>query len=168
MDLDIMLLKPIDELFYEDREVYLAPSGNYSSYYTNAFMASKPGVKLWLSCLTEMKKPYEIWQVGKHLKVMATTGPLMLTRVVNYPERPKSQYAKLPGELIITCTVCDAKPCDRSDGYARTLQGSSWVESDTKAMIFCSCNWREIVAVIVVILVVAWLWFRSNKNKARK
>lgn len=168
MDLDIMLIKPIDELFYEDKDVYLAPSGNYSSYYTNAFMASKPNVKMWLSCMQEMKKPYEIWQVGKHFKVMATTGPLMLTRVVNYKGRDKKSYAKLPGELIITCTICDEKPCDRNRGYARTLDGSSWVATDTKAMIYCSCHWKEIVVVVIVGLIVLWIFWRHYRSKRRK
>ena len=167
MDLDIMLIKPIDELFYEDKEVYLAPSGNYSSYYTNAFMASKPKVRMWLSCLAEMKKPYQFWQVGKHLKVMATTGPLMLTRVVNYKSRNKATYTKLPGELLITCTVCDEKPCDRNHGYARTLDGSSWVATDTKAMIFCSCHWKEIVIVVIIVLIALWIarkYYRESRR----
>ena len=164
MDLDVMLIKPIDELFYEDHDVYLTPSGNIKSIYTNAFMASKPKMQFWLECLHEMKKPYKFWQFGKHLKVMATTGPMMVTRVAKHQPRHTTNIGTLPGELIITCTVCDEKPCDVNRGYARTLDGSSWVASDTKAMIFCSCHWKEIIVTVIILTIVAWIVFRHIRK----
>ena len=89
MDLDIELTKSLEDLFYENNDIYVVQSGNVGSVYTNSFIASKPHCKIWLDCLKEVKKAYKWWMIGKHLKVMSKTGPLMLTRVIN---RNKHKY----------------------------------------------------------------------------
>lgn len=160
LDLDIELVKPVDELFYEDHEIYVVKSGNFSNYYTNAFMASKPGAQFWLRCIDAMKAPYSLWQIGKHLKVMGTTGPLMVSKVI-YEAFP-DKY-EMPAKLLTSCSVCDPKPCNIQDGYARTLEGSSWVEADTRFYIFCTCNWKAICLVIIILIIIVIIWYRHYR-----
>ena len=119
-----------------------------------------------------MKKPYKFWNVGKHLKVMNSTGPLMLTRAVKkfikpaftemlglkQPAFSQEQRSKmvhdLPTEFLMSCSVCDPKPCDIREGYVRILAGSSWIEQDTQFYIWCTCNAKPIAGTILVLILV--------------
>lgn len=172
MDLDIQVIKPLDELFTEDKELFLVKSGNFAGFYTNAFMASKPKSPIMLACIEEMKKPYAMWNVGKHLKVMNSSGPMMMTRVVKKFVKPaftemlglkqptfsKEERSKmvhdLPTEFLMSCSVCDPKPCDIREGYVRILQGSSWCSDDTKFYVWCTCNAKPIAGTIFVLILV--------------
>jgi mannosyltransferase OCH1-like enzyme len=168
MDLDIMIKRPIDELFTEDKDIYVVKSGNFSSFYTNAFMGSKPGVKLWLECIDEMAQPYRIWQVGKHLKVMATTGPLMLTRVIKSNKKVKKTFHELKAETITACTVCDPKPCDIGrNSFAVTLEGSSWIEADTKVYNKVYCNFSSFSAILIlsIFIIVCIFWYIKERRR---
>ena len=149
MDLDIELMKPLDNLLGENADLYLVKSGNVGSVYTNSFMASKPRCDLWLDCLDEIKRPYEYWVIGKHLKVMYRTGPLMLTRVVN---KNKYQYhiKTIPKELIMPCNSCDPKPCTKPGAYTKALEGSSWCGWDSFFYTGCICNWKLILFLFVL------------------
>ena len=151
-DMDYRVDKPLDELFYVDREFYVCPSGNFGDYYTNAIMASKPGVDIWLRCLEEAVKPASWWAIGKHLEVMTTTGPLMLTRVVR--EVDPSRYHILNPRLLTPCSVCDAKPCTKEGGYLTTLPGSSWCGLDSMVYTYAKCHWRQIAILITIFVVV--------------
>jgi len=167
MDLDIQLVKPVDELFYVDKDIYLVRSGNIGSVYTNAFMAAKPKQKVFLKCLDEMKKGAPFWAYGKHLTVMTSTGPLMFSRVVKRQQKEKLKYIELPRKLIMGCSVCEPKPCDVENGYCRTLQGSSWIELDSKFYIWMYCN-KEItivisIVIIILFILVLFLWLSNRK-----
>jgi mannosyltransferase OCH1-like enzyme len=168
MDLDIQLVKPIDELFYVDKDIYVVRSGNIGSVYTNAFMAAKPKQKIFLKCLEAMKKGSPIWAWGKHLKVMTSTGPLMFSRVVKAEKKKgKMVHIELPRKLIMGCSVCEPKPCDVDNGYCRTLQGSSWIELDSKFYIWMYCNkeFAIIISIVIIVLfiLVLFLWLSNRK-----
>lgn len=164
LDLDIEVTKPFDDLFYEDHDIYGVRSGNYKKFYTNAIMASKPRVPFWLKCIEDMKVPYRTWQIGKHLKVMRTTGPLMLSKMLIDHE---PDIGQMPAELLTACTVCDPKPCNIKSGYAKTLEGSSWVAWDTKVYTFCACNSGKIMVVllsIILVLIFVYILYRRSLN----
>lgn len=158
MDLDIELLKPLDPLFISDNDVYLVSSGNLSSSITNSFMASKPGVKLWYDVIEEMKKPVSWWAIGKHWKVMNSTGPLMLNRVV---KRGDAVYATLPTRTVMPCSVCD-DVCMQPDAYVRPLPGQSWCAFDSMLYNFLLCRWRLVVFIvfILIVVIIVYLWTR--------
>lgn len=156
MDLDIELMKPLDDLFEKDGDVYLVKSGNVGSVYTNSFLASKPGCGLWLDCLKEIKKPYKYWMVGKHFKVMGKTGPLMLTRVIN---KHKYDYhiVNIPKDKIMPCSLCDPKPCTKPGAYTRALEGSSWCGWDSWFYSGCICHWGKILIIgFLIIALIIW------------
>jgi len=186
LDLDIQVIKPLDELFVEDKEIYVVKSGNFAGYYTNAMMASKPGSKIMLACIEAMKKGYATWNVGKHLKVMYSTGPLMLSKVIKkfikptllekmglkqpmlLPEEKSKLIHELPTALLMSCSVCDPKPCDIRNGFVRILEGSSWISDDTKFYIWCTCNAKPIGAtifvLIIIILIIVFILYQNRKR----
>lgn len=166
MDLDIMIKKDLSPLFTEKMvgkgDVFLIKSGNFNSFYTNSFMASKPKNLFWLECLAEMSKPYKFWMVGKHFKVMGKTGPLMVSRTVKYT---KTNIVNLPKDLIMACSICDEKPCQVKDGYAINLEGSSWCSWDTHMYNYAMCKWRNIlilIVIIIIIMLVIIIWKRTK------
>jgi len=165
MDLDVELKHSLEDLFYDDADFYVVKSGNIGSIYTNSFIASKPGCKIWLDCIEEMKKPYEYWQVGKHLRVMGTTGPLMLTRVIN---RNKHKYiiGNIPQKLVMPCSMCESKPCTKPGAYTIALEGSSWCGWDSLFYNACICNWKKILAllILVIILIVVYYFYFPDSN----
>ena len=150
MDLDFEVLKPLDSLFTNDNEVYLVNSSNIGSYLTNSFMASKPRCKLWLDCIEAMKKKLPFYCMGKHLTVMNSTGPIMLTHVVN---KAKIVYGMLPVRLILPCSVCNIK-CYSKGAYLKQLEGSSWIAYDTKIYNFFMCNYKQLLIAIALIFLV--------------
>jgi mannosyltransferase OCH1-like enzyme len=170
MDLDFVLMKPLDNLFKEitNAEVYLVSSGNIGVYITNSFMASKPRCGLWLEVIERMKRTLAWYYVGKHMKVMNTTGPIMLTHVVTNSSYP---YIRLPKAQINPCSVCDLR-CPLGDTYLRPLEGSSWTGIDTTVYNYFMCNWKPVTIFVVLILVFIILWlllkysycYFSNKN----
>jgi len=156
MDLDFKMQHSLDHLFVNDTEAYLVSSGNFGSYYTNAFMASKPGCKLWLEMIEAMKKPLPWFYIGRHVEVMNTTGPIMLTYVA---KKTKTVFSVLPRKLLTPCSVCNLE-CDTSHAYLKPLPGSSWVTYDTKIYTFFMCKWkRVIVFVVFLILLILFLIF---------
>ena len=156
MDLDIELKKSLEDLFYEDADLYLVKSGNVGSVYTNSFLASKPRNKLWLECLKEIQKPYKYWMIGKHLKTMGKTGPLMLTSVIN-KNRYNYDIHNVPGHLLMPCSACDKKPCTKPGAYTIALEGSSWCGWDTYIFTGCICYWKYILLIILLILIILFV-----------
>lgn len=160
MDLDFEVLHPLDSFFTSDIEVYLVNSSNVGSYLTNSIMASKPGCKLWLECIEAMKQKLPFYYAGKHLLVMNSTGPIMLTHTVH---KSKIVYAMLPVKLILPCSICNIK-CRTKGAYLRQLEGSSWITYDTKFYNFFLCNYKQlliaiglILLVILIALIVQWM-----------
>lgn len=188
LDLDLEIMKPMDDLFYEDKDLYVVKSSMIENVYTNAFMASKPGLRVMLQCLDEMKAPYAVWHIGKHLKVVNSTGPNMFTTAINkvkadvnvklaemeangefIQRSDKFMVRELQSELIVACSVCDPKPCCTEGGYCRILGGSSWSGNDTELLTFLYCNrYKLIVMLIVVIAIIAIvIIYVMKKRRAR-
>lgn len=162
VDMDMVVVKPLDKLFVEDTMLYLCTSGNITSCITNSLMASKPKCPIWLDMIEHMKKEAPWWAYGKHMNVMNTTGPVGLNYVVKNSEYP---YMTIPSKLVMPCSVCDLDrygTCDIGNSYLRPLVGSSWVAWDSRVYNFFMCNWKVVLTVIlilillVIILVIIW------------
>lgn len=155
LDLDIEITHDLTELFSGNNELYLVSSGNVGSCITNSFMASKPGCKIWLEMIEQMKKTLPWWCIGKHMKVMNSTGPVALNSVV---KNSNISYHSLATKLVMPCSVCDSK-CDTKDAWLKPLEGSSWVSYDTKFLNFWLCHWKKIVIVIICVLIILTILF---------
>lgn len=153
MDLDFEVKHPLDELFTSDIEVYLVSSSNVGSYLTNSFMASKPGCKLWLEVIEAMKRKLPLHYVGKHIQVMNSTGPIMLTHVA---KRSKIVYGMLPSKLILPCNICNIF-CNPEGAYMKQLEGSSWISYDTKFYNFFMCKWKQVIVFVIFLLILILL-----------
>ena len=161
MDLDFKVLHPLDELFTNNSDAYLVSSGNVGSYITNSFMASKPKCRLWLEMIEAMKHPNLPWYyMGKHIQVMNTTGPIMLTHVA---KKSTVIYSMLPGKLIMPCNVCNIM-CKADNSFLQPLEGSSWISYDTKFYNFFLCKWKKVllyvgflIVLLLIVLFVLWM-----------
>ena len=163
MDLDIEILKPLDELFTSDDDLFFVKSGNVGSYVTNSFMASKPRNPFWLTYLNEMKLQPPSWALTKHFVVMTTTGPMAMTRAL---EKNNTPYYSLPTKLMMPCSVCDISRCDISQAYVRPLEGQSWNGMDSLVLNYFMCNWKKIVFIIllIIIIIIIIILYLRNKN----
>lgn len=153
LDLDYELQEPLDRLFYVDADLYFMPSSNVGAYLTNSIMACKPNHPFWLELLEEIKYRQinpKVWARGKHLEVMMSTGPGILSEVLR---NSRHSY-----HIISQKMVCPQSICQEEDvsGMMKLLEGSSWAAWDTKVMNFCYCN-PQTAALGVLVLVVLFV-----------
>ncbi len=162
IDLDYELQEPIDQLFYSDTGLFLMNSQNFGTFTTNSIMASRKGHPFWLDVLRHMNflclNP-KIWAVGKHLDVMTSSGPGMLTEVVR---DTKYLYTILPQKLICPQSICGELGVS---GLLKPLEGSSWASWDTKMMNWSYCNpklaaFTGIFIFIIFIIIIMLLYFK--------
>ena len=153
MDLDYVVNKSFEELFDNDADLYFVPSANTSIYFTNSFMASIPRHPFWLEYLNHMKAEAPLWALTKHFYVMTTTGPIGLSKVL---QNSRSVYSVLPQKRLIPCDVCNIGNC--KGGYLKTIEGQSWNGWDSLALNFVYCNWKTILMVICIIIIIYTLW----------
>lgn len=156
MDLDNIVKKNLSPLFKSDCDAYFVRSGNVSIVYTNAFMASKPGCKIWLQCIEAMKQPLSWYNIGRHLKVMNSTGPLMLSSVLS---STKEVFANLPPELFMPCSICETTCSPNSDVYVQNSFGQSWCGVDSHLYNFTLCYWRKVLLIVFIILVLLLIFW---------
>ena len=150
IDLDYQLLKPLHDLFESNSPFYVVYSKNVGTFVTNSFMASQPRCPFWLDVITEMKKAANRYYFGKHLQVMNTTGPMMLTRVLRRTQIP---YTVLPTSSLIPCSVCDL-PCKPiGNSYLQVLPGSSWIGFDSRCYNFVLCHWRGLIWILIILFI---------------
>lgn len=152
LDCDNELLAPLDELFISDHEadLFLVASSNSPDIITNGFIAAKPGNKVFLEMIEEMKKPAGFSAIERHLQVMNTTGPLAFNRVI---KRLNVPYKLLPSSKINPYTICE-KEYNKSEALIRPLEGSSWVGGAVGVYQWCYCqsNYLLIGGMIVVVI----------------
>ena len=168
MDLDIVVVKPLDSLFYSDAEIYLCSSGNVGSCITNSLMASKPGALIWLKMIEYMSLPPPWWAWGKHMEVMNTTGPVGLNHVV---KTNQFDYLALPAKWVMPCSVCNVEQCDIGEAYLKPLVGSSWISWDTHVMNFFMCKWRYLIfgfillIILIILFILVYRLSKRNRNR---
>lgn len=161
-DLDIVPRKDIRE-FIKEGELFVLPSANVPSIFTNAFfVAKKPGLKFFEDLMNNIDGETAWWHFDKHQQVMHTTGPNMFTNVLksgNY------QYTVLPYKVIQPYSVCDYE--HDSDSVLDIVEGSSWMNQGTKNLYhnaFCMAQednqWLlGLLLVLVIILVLVFMCF---------
>jgi mannosyltransferase OCH1-like enzyme len=163
VDLDYVCNKSFNEIIME-KEIGLNKSINQSWSYTNSIMIST--VKrhpIWLECVRQMKKRIPFFIRGKHLKVMTSTGPIMLTKSA---KKFKKDIQIL--DIIQKCDVCTLKQnnsCDINKNYILTpIAGSSWIESDTKFYIWLFCNKKLIKRIMILVIIFVLLYIFVSRS----
>lgn len=170
-DLDIV---PNEDVFryLKDGKIFLIKSANSHNITTNMFMASEPGQPFWLEVLEATKCYLPFYAVGKHLKVMMSTGPLMLSSVV---EKTKSIITYLPATLFNPSNIKEVdsgKSAKRKDTVLRIIEGSSWHSFDSKVYNFFFKWWMfivgvfSVIALILIVCMIKWtktyFWIKNN------
>jgi len=156
LDLDYESIKPFGTIILENgKEVGLIKSSNIDCI-TNSFLCSRKGSNFWLKCIEEMKKPYKWWYLTKHLKIMYSTGPLMVDRVY----RKNKQKIQLL-EIKVPCSVCDIDNCEYNKKYfLRGIRGDSWHSWDSYIINVVHCNKKSIIYVILIIILTIIIIYR--------
>lgn len=170
-DLDIVPEKKFtDETFYgTNSDVYLMKNNNFLKntigVITNSLMISKKGSVFWDYVMIEVEKRYKkpSWKwIGKHTKVLHSTGPIMITHVLNiYPYC----ITLLPSDISI-CSVCDDMKNKKNtkNSYIKSIQGMSWTSYDTTIINFLLCNFQKIIIFLLICLVIFIYFFFKYKS----
>ena len=147
-------------------DAYFVYSAN-ADCYTNAFMVSRRLAPVWQEVITAMHTPAPWWAFGKHLEVMTTTGPLMLTAVLR---DTVTKYTVLPQAAFNPYSVADDLSAPKPGAILRTLPGGSWHEWDSSFYNFVYRNSYAVVAVVAVVIVCAIVvcFRRCTRAKCRK
>lgn len=160
LDLDLEIIKALDELFYEYADMYVVKSIFMQSVYTNAFMASQARNPIMIECLRLMKMPLSISTINtQHFIVINSTGPNMYTKAIENTKLLNSHLIikELPQRKIINCDVCGVhNPYSRAKAmkgaYIHNLGGSSWAGNDSSILSLAYCK-KETVLVFFIIIV---------------
>lgn len=162
-DMDVIPIEPLDKFFYPKGELFLVQSPNSNplrgKVITNSMMGSKKGCIFWKIVIEEMMNRFKnkspIWSLSRHIYIMYSTGPMLIDDMV----RQYGEYFDihlLPDESFFPskCDICSEKPCFSSNSSVRVLEGSSWASIDTRLFIFISCNYKYIIAFIILIYII--------------
>ncbi len=157
-DLDLYPQKSLEPYLAEcDRSptrVFLVDSPVVGSA-INSFMISKPGSPFWdlVLSLTRTSAPW--YALTKHLKVMTTTGPIVLQQAVNLSREP---ITFLPKSLFNAYGMGEDCNVQKPDVVMRcTNTESTWASADTW---FWTLFWRypqtfSVLALLFLVAVVA-------------
>jgi inositol phosphorylceramide mannosyltransferase catalytic subunit len=167
LDLDYQCNKSFDEVeTLLTKPIGLVRSINTPNVTTNSIMIST--VKkhpMWLECIRNMMKKTPFFIRGKHLKVMTSTGPIMLNRV-----RKQKKFTNDIQLLNIVqnCNVCNISDCKPDPNFILTpVEGSSWLENDSKLFIWLFCNKKMLTKlfVIIIILIIGYYIYKKKLIK---
>lgn len=159
-DLDNVFLTDFSYFFEEMKaDAFLVRSANIHSTITNSFMASPKGSPFWIeviNAIAEKKKPW--YAVGRHLEVLYTTGPSLLTQVVR---NTNSVVALLPGNYFQACNVCqvNCKSSVETGQYMRQVSGSSWLTWQGKFNLCVMCSWPQMIIIVILLVVLIYFTF---------
>ena len=148
-DLDLYPSKNI-ESFIKVNNDYFVFSAN-SDCFTNALMISPKNSKIMLELINNLKESKNVpwWSLGKHLKVMNTTGPLFLTKVLL---NAKENFSVLPKIKFNPYSIDEEFKENKKNVVIHTLPGSSWHSWDSSLYNFIFKN-RVIFMTLGIIFI---------------
>jgi mannosyltransferase OCH1-like enzyme len=130
-DLDLVCLKPFDELLSHD----LVLARTRPLGLTNALMMSRPGHPLMKSALDRLPDAFRRWhtrRVPRHFRVLLTTGPLFITGC-------RHEHGPTRGERVLSLDECGRGALSRS--FVRHIPGGSWEQWDSRLLNFAYEYW---------------------------
>ena len=169
-DLDIVPLRNILEFTFDNyngEEVFAVNSGNIKGIYTNAFMISKPGSKIWIEMLNHIQNYWKWPFTIRHLEVMNSTGPLAYTKVLN--NNLQSVYF-LPDNLFVPFSSPEIDEYDckaeaiKLGLFTYPIAGNSWHEADSTVLHYVSKCIIPLILVALYVIINKWKTSRQ-RNK---
>lgn len=160
-DMDYKCKKDFSYVFeyYKQYDIYLVSTPNAISEDTvsNSLMLSyTKNHMFWKMLLLEMNKVFDnSWHPSsKHIEVMYTTGPAILSRVYGvYKYRYK--LSSLPSKHFhpLSLTKKFLEDDEIKDVYAVHLGTGTWESTDSKILILLYMNWKIILLILLVMFV---------------
>lgn len=165
-DMDYYCNKPFDqalEKFSNDFYLVSTPNSVGGDYVSNSLMYSKPRHVFWKKLIYEMEtyKTPPIYY-SRHLIIMYTTGPAILTRVYNC-YKIKNRLKSFPSDLFHPYGLGDDITSLKNDkAYAFHLGKGSWEKKDSKILIYFYNEWK-IVTFIISVMILPYLIYYSMR-----
>jgi mannosyltransferase OCH1-like enzyme len=128
------LYSDLDFFPTENIEKYLSCFSDYFVYsantncFTNSLMISTKESPIFLEIIQSLKNPLPWYAIGKHMKVMLSTGPLLVDNVL---KNSKYSYNVLPKSRFNPYSVTEDFTIYKEGSVIRTLKGSSWHSFDS-------------------------------------
>lgn len=136
VDLDVHCLRPVDDLL--DARVVLARTTPFGV--SNQFMLSVPHHPLFRHAVASLPRAFARWQrwwLPRHLRVLASTGPLFMTgRLREFDQ----------GDDIRILSLDEHGHGDLERSYVRHLPGKTWAAWDTHVITFFHDHWKWLAA----------------------
>lgn len=157
VDMDYKCKKSFQNVFklWNQYDIYLINSSNVSGKISNSMMLSyEKNHMFWKMVLLEMNKIAAGYKdVSKHLQVMYTTGPAMLSKMYNI-YRFRYKIGLLPTHLFNPLSI-EKKILDKDEEqnvYAIHLGKGSWESTDSKIFILFYINWKIILSIVIILI----------------
>ena len=165
-DMDYYCNKPFDEAFLHFRnDFYLVNTPNVgNNYVSNSLMYSRPSHVFWRRLFLEMEinKECPVYY-SRHLIIMYTTGPGILTRVYD-KYKIKDKLKSLPSKLFHPYGISDVKMNLNKDKkvYAIHIGKGSWEKNDSKFLIYMYKEWKIILFIFCTLILNIIIFFIRN------
>ncbi len=148
-DLDLYPIENIEKhLIHYNSDVLLCHSGNFEGHITNSFMISKKGASIWLKVHKQLTAKKPIFAIGKHLTVMYTTGPNMLTMVINNNIK-KNSIGILPSEKFMAYSSNEDFNIVKKGVVLMPLKGKSWNGIDSHVFNLLNNYKNELTGLLI-------------------
>lgn len=128
------LYSDLDFFPTENIEKYITCFSDYFVYssntscFTNSLMISTGKSPVFLEIIQSLKNPLPWYAIGKHIKVMLSTGPLMVDNVL---KNSKYSYNVLPRSRFNPYSANDDISLKKENTSILVLEGKSWNSYDT-------------------------------------
>jgi len=154
VDIDILCKKSLEPFITTELKSNLAfARSSHTGGYSNWFIISSAGNSFWPLLWNSLIDAYNYencWKcVGKHLKVMHTTGPSILNNTINKHNIDCQGLT----DGFNNCSVCDPQPCKCQDCYIVNMNAGGWNGWDSKFYNFVLCNWKKIVLFMMLVVI---------------
>ncbi len=156
-DTDLLCQRPLEKLLKEMKDASQDLAMIKSSHldcYSNWFMISSKGNLFWPKVWDQLVRAYGYkhcaYCVTKHLKIMATTGPMFIDHCVKKFDPPLRRLT----DGFNDCGVCDAQPCVCKNCYIINMNAGAWNSWDSKLLNKFLCTWQYMVLLLLVVFIV--------------
>lgn len=157
-DTDFECLIPIRKIMKKYlKDVYLVGSPNCVDFLfksiSNSFMYSKPMNKFWKKVHQELISRFNNNYYIRHIQIMKTTGPSMLTDLYN-KYKDKFKVGLFPYQFFNPCSLCEDRCQKTVKMFTIHRNSGSWERLDSQFFKFILCNWKVLVYLIFIVIII--------------
>ena len=158
VDMDYKCKKPFDGVMkkWNTHDIYFVETPNLSMISNSLIISHSKEHIFWKTLLIEMYKNQENFKnTGRHISIMYTTGPGILTKLFNiYKYRYKINT--LPIELFNPSGLLK-ETFDSEQVYSIHYGMGSWEKKDSKTLVELYKNYKILLFIIFIMSISLWL-----------